>query len=69
MIRALVERQFNETLKYVELAGVHDDSKPTAGIVTGSTFIEADTGDIYVFCEGDTPAWNKLQAGPTAAES
>lgn len=65
MIRILVERSFADGLKYIEGACLSTDTKPTAGIVTGSKFTEADSGDVYMFAEGDTPAWNKIQAGPT----
>ena len=60
MIRILKEQAFTENKKYIEAAGLSTDSKPTTGIVTGSTFIEADTGNIYVFAEGDNPAWTKI---------
>lgn len=46
---------------YVELAGKSTESKPTAGIVSGSRFVEVDTGKQYVF-DGisETPAWTEL---------
>lgn len=46
---------------YVELAGISTESKPTTGIVSGSKFVEVDTGKQYVF-DGisDTPAWTEL---------
>jgi hypothetical protein len=25
----------------------------------------ADSGDVYMFAEGDSPAWTKIAAGPT----
>lgn len=34
------------------------DTKPTSGIVSGSMFIEVDTGDVYMFNE-ETPEWVK----------
>lgn len=46
--------------QYVELACLHDDTKPTTGILTGSTCLEVDTGDVYAFAEGETPAWHKI---------
>ena len=67
MIRILVERSFADGLKYIEGACIADDTKPTSGIVTGSKFTEADTGDVYMFAEGDSPAWYKIAAGPTAS--
>ena len=66
MIRNIVERQFTGGLKYIEAAGLSTDTKPTTGIVTGSRFTEADTGDVYMFYEGDSPAWGKIAAGPAA---
>ena len=59
MIRILTERVYEGEKKYIEAVGVHDDSKPTENIVTGSVFVEVDTGDGYLFAEGDSPAWVK----------
>lgn len=68
MVRIIYEREYGEGLKYIEGACVHEDTKPTAGIVTGSVLTEADTGDVYMFYEDDTtPAWGKITAGPVAA--
>ena len=51
MIRILEQRAFDSGKNYVEAAGLHDDSKPTAGIVTGSVFLEVDTGAAFLFDE------------------
>lgn len=67
MIRVLNERIFEDGKKLATLAGLSTDSKPTAGLVTGSTFTEADTGDVYMFYEADSPGWGKIAAGPTAS--
>lgn len=67
MIRVLTERIFADGKKLVELAGLSTDSKPTAGIVTGSKYTCADTGDVYMFYEADSPGWGKIAAGPTAS--
>ena len=69
MIRTLVRRTYSAGLDYVELAGLSTENKPMAGIVTGSRFTEADTGDVYMFAEGDTPAWSKIIAGPAASDT
>ena len=69
MIRILESRVFGDGLMYIRGACISDDTKPTNGIVTGSTLTEADTGDIYMFYEGDSPAWGKIQAGPTQAST
>ena len=67
MIRVLYERVFEDGKTYIEGACVALDTKPTAGIVTGSRLTEADTGDVYMFYEdASTPAWGKIAAGPTA---
>lgn len=44
---------------YKEYAGLSTDTKPTEGVVTGSLFLEVDTGDVYAFDEvgGD---WNQI---------
>ena len=46
---------------YAELAGKSTETKPTTGLVSGSKFIEVDTGKSYVF-DGisDTPDWNEM---------
>ena len=51
MIRALVEQTFDASKKYFVLAGLSTDSKPTTGLITGSKFLEVDTGVNYVFDE------------------
>ena len=41
---------------YAELAGKSTGSKPTAGLVSGSTFLETDTGVTFVLDADSTPA-------------
>ena len=67
MVRYLVERAFADGKKYVEGACVAADvaGLPTSGLVTGSKMTVADSGDVYMFAEGDSPAWTKIAAGPT----
>lgn len=57
----LIQIANNQSLHYVEIAGASTETKPTTGIVDGSTFLETDTGDLYVFNEAST-AWVKLMA-------
>ena len=68
MVRILEERTFVDGKKYIEGACVATDvaKLPTSGIVTGSKMTVADSGDVYMFAEGDSPAWTKIAAGPTA---
>jgi hypothetical protein len=51
MVRELVYKGFDPDQKYVEYAGLSTDTKPTTGLITGSQFIEVDTGKIYFFNE------------------
>lgn len=51
MVRILTERIIEENKRYIEAAGLSTDSKPTANIVTGSVFVEVNTGDGYLFNE------------------
>ena len=62
MVRVLVQKGFDVQANYIEAAGLSTDSKPVENIVTGSLFLEVDTGDVYAFAEGDSPAWNKIAA-------
>ena len=68
MVRILKDQIFAEDVHYIKAAGLSTDVKPTAGIITGSRFTEADTGDEYMFAEGASPQWYKVKSGP-AAES
>lgn len=65
MIRALVERTFDGTKMYKEFYGLSTDTKPTAGIITGSKFTEVNTGDEFLFDETSTGTWTKVKAGWT----
>lgn len=62
MVRVIVERIIEGNKRYIEAAGLSTDSKPTAGIITGSLFMEVNTGDVYAFAEGDSPSWGKIAA-------
>lgn len=59
MVRILNDQVYQDEKHYIEAAGLSTDTKPTAGIVTGSVFVEVDTGDGYLFAEGDSPEWVK----------
>ena len=61
MIRNLVENSFTGEMKYIEAAGLSTDSKPTSGIVTGSVFIEVNTGKVYLFDEA-SGSWQEVGA-------
>lgn len=44
---------------YAEYAGLSTDQKPTEGVATGSTFLEVNTGDVYVY-DSAGQTWRKL---------
>lgn len=47
----------NQTVK--TFAGLSSDTKPTAKVENGSTFLEMDTGDLYIFDKTNT-LWREL---------
>lgn len=56
----VIERKWMESGKdYVEMAGTSTESKPTEGLVTGSLFLEVDTGVVHAFDE-TTETWNQI---------
>ena len=62
MNRTIVNKPFTDSKIYAEMFGLSTDDKPTTGMITGSKFTEADTGDVYLFDEvGGT--WAKVAAG------
>lgn len=63
MVRLLVEKPFNGSLKYCEFAGLAEDTMPTAGVVTGSKYTAVDTGDTYLFDE-ESSEWTKVPPDP-----
>ena len=68
MIRKLIGRMVDEDTSYVEMFGLSEDRKPTAGLVTGSKFTEVDTGDVYLYDEignGTEGKWYKVAEGWT----
>lgn len=60
MIRYLINRSTTDGKFYAVIAGLSTDAKPTASLITGSSFVEADTGAAYLFNE-TASAWNKNQ--------
>lgn len=65
MVRELVSRgdKYNTSEKcYKEYAGLSTDSKPKERVMTGSLFLEVDTGDVYAFDETSTGTWGKIAA-------
>ena len=59
-IRTITEKNLIEGPTYVEMAGLHDDTKPTGtAFATGSLFLEVDTGDLYAYDE-DGSEWDKI---------
>lgn len=51
MVRVLIDTQFDDEKHYIEAAGLSTDTKPNTDIITGSRYIEVDTGKEYRFDE------------------
>lgn len=62
-MRELVSTNIGGGKRYAKIYGLSTDDKPKAGLVTGSEFIEVNTGDRYLFDETGTGAWTKVAAG------
>ena len=62
MIRNIIEDVYQDGLKVIEAAGLSTDTKPMAGIITGSVFHEVDTGIDYAFDETNG-VWIAQNAG------
>ena len=62
MVRALAIKKFGDGLNLARFAGLSSDNKPTEDLVTGSEFVEVDTGCIYAFDE-DTGEWFLMKTG------
>lgn len=62
MLRTLKTRYYDGMLLIADFAGNSTDTKPTTGIITGSTFVEVDTGKTYLYDE-DTGTWIATGSG------
>ena len=63
MIRYLIHRPTTDGKVYAVISGLSTDTKPTAGIITGSRFVAVDTGSGYLFDE-TAGEWNENQQIP-----
>jgi hypothetical protein len=59
MIRNTVENTFTDGKRYIEAAGLSTDTKPATGVITGSLFLEVNTGDVFAFDE-ESGEWKKI---------
>ena len=60
MVRITNETTYPANKRYIEAWGLSTDSKPTAGIITGSVFVEVDTAKVYLFNESSS-AWVEVE--------
>ena len=60
MVRITNETTYPANKRYIEAFGLSTDSKPTTGIITGSVFVEVDTGKAYLFNEASS-TWVEVQ--------
>ena len=51
MVRATKGGPVSGGKHYAEYSGLSTDDKPTESVMTGSLFLEIDTGDVYAFDE------------------
>ena len=68
MIRRLVDQAFNSGKYYISAVGLSTDVKPTEGIITGSKFVEVDTGIGYLFDE-TSGEWHENQQLSAAVQA
>ena len=68
-MRILESRILADGVSLQTIAGLSTESKPTAGIATGSTFEEVNTGKTYRFAEGDSPTWYDQNPAPEQADT
>ena len=47
MVRITVFQTHSSGKNYIEAAGLSTDNKPITDVITGSLFLEVDTGDVY----------------------
>ena len=62
MVRNLKDQLFVDGKHYIHAAGLSTDQKPTEGIVSGSYFVEVNTGKEYLFDETES-TWYEKPAG------
>lgn len=64
MVRQIVRRPTTDGKYYVEAAGLSTDPKPTLTLITGSRFVEVDTGKTYLYDEMGVE-WHEATALPS----
>lgn len=57
MVRILEQRIIEGGKVWVSASGLSTDTKPTENIAQGSQYIASDTGDVYLFSEGENDPW------------
>ena len=68
MVEILNMKKIRTKLAYYEFAGLSTDEKQTTNVATGSTFLEVDTGDVYMF-DGENSIWHKVGGSSASTES
>lgn len=62
MVRELRDQLFADGNHYIHAAGLSSDQKPTSGIISGSYFVEVDTGKQFLFDETSS-TWYEAPTG------
>ena len=60
MVRITNETTYPANKRYIEAFGLSTDAKPTTGIITGSVFVEVNTGKAFLFNEASS-TWVEVQ--------
>ena len=67
MVRRIHDQVFTDGTHYVKATGLSTDTKPVAGLITGSHFVEVDTGKQYLYDEiGEE--WHEAPTGYIAPD-
>ena len=59
IVESISKYNYGDDRRYLELAGLSTDPKPVDRLVTGSLFLEVDTGSVYAFDE-ISETWNQI---------
>ena len=60
---SIVERKWiGHDISYIEAFGLSKDNKPSEGIITGSVFVEVDTGNVYLY-DNESDTWIQQGGG------
>lgn len=68
MVEIINSKEIRTNLAYYEFTGLSTDTKQTNNVATGSTFLEVDTGDVYLF-DSENSIWHKVGGETTTQDA